>query len=260
MIITFDLGNSDLVINVFEDENIKATIRVKTDIESSADEYAKTIYELLLANRIDYQEITGCVISSVVPPLNGVLKGACMRLLSCEPLFLDKGIKTGLKIICDNPSEVGADLIADCVGALYRYKAPAIIVDLGTASKFIVIDKKGAFVGVIIAPGIKTSKNALVHNTSKLPNISMTQPNKVIGKNTQDAMNSGVCFGYASMVDGMIQRIEDELGYKTTRILTGGLSKVVYKAVKEEIIYDRDLISYGLLDIYRRNKENKNEK
>ena len=256
MIITLDLGNSDLVVNVFKDDKIKATIRVKTDIESSADEYAKTLYELLLVNRIDYREITGCVISSVVPPLNGVLKGACMRLFTCEPIFLDKGIKTGLKIVCDNPSEVGADLIADSVGALYRYQAPAIIVDLGTASKFIVVDKNESFIGVIIAPGIKTSKNALVSNTSKLPNISMTQPKKVIGKNTQDSMNSGVCYGFASMVDGMIQRIEEELGYKTTRILTGGLGKVIYKAVKEEIIYDRDLISYGLLDIYKRNKEN----
>ena len=254
MVITFDVGNSNIVISIFDSDKIIRTLRIKTDIEKSADEYATSIKDLLDKTEIDTSLINGGIISSVVPPLNGVLKGVIKRLFTFEPMFLETGIKTGLKIVCDNPGEVGADLIADSVGALTRYGKGTIVIDLGTASKFIIVDKNGAFSGVIIAPGIKTSKNALVSKTSQLPNISMQAPEKVIGRNTIDAMNSGVAYGYASMVDGLISRIEEELGYKCNHVLTGGLSKVVNDSLKEEVVLDRDLISYGLLAIYNKNR------
>ena len=172
-----------------------------------------------------------------------------------EPVVIAPGIKTGLKIKADNPNEVGADLIADCVGAISRYGSPLIIIDLGTASKMIAIDNDGAFKGCVIIPGIKVSTEALVRLASQLPYVSYQLPKKVICTNTIECMNSGVVNGFASLVDGMIERFEDELGYECTRVITGGLASTIHPACRKDIILDRDILLYGLYQIYKKNEK-----
>ncbi|MDY4788845.1 MAG: type III pantothenate kinase [Bacilli bacterium] len=253
MVITFDLGNSDLVLGLFEEHHLVTTIRIKTDVLKSSDEYSKIIKELLVLNNIDLTKIEGGIISSVVPPLNEVLKGSFKQLFKKEPLFVGNGLKSGIKIIADNPLEVGADLIADCLGAKIKYSLPALIIDLGTASKVLLLDENGSFSGCVIAPGIKTSTLTLANSASQLPHINMKTPKKVLGRNTMDAMNSGVCYGFSGMIDGIVNRIEHELGYQTTHILTGGLANVVKDNLMINFIQDDNLILDGLYEMYLKN-------
>lgn len=260
MIITFDLGNSDLSFAVFKGEELIASFRTSSDRKRSVDEYAKVIKELLFSKDINIGEVEGSILSSVVPQLTRAVESAIKRVLGTKPMVLGPGMKTGLAIRADNPTEVGADLVAGCVGAIKKYQSPIIIVDLGTATKIMAINKSGAFCGVVISPGVKTSTDYLVRIASQLPYISLIKPKKVLATNTVDAMNSGIVNGTGCMIDGMIAKFEKELGYKTTRILTGGLATPISVAVESEHIVDKSLIFYGLKDIYYRNLETKNEK
>lgn len=253
MIITFDLGNSDLVLGVFKEDSLVAVMRTHADRFKSVDEYANTIKELLFSRNIAPSDVKGTIISSVVPELTRVLRGAIKRLFSLEPVIMAPGVKTGLKIQTDNPSEVGTDLISDSVGAIMKYGYPCIIADLGTATKIILINKEGAFAGCVIFPGVKLASDALISIASQLPTITMTLPKKVVGTNTPDSMNSGIVNGNAAMVDGFVQRIEEEIGYKCKHILTGGLSKTIYPACKEKYELDRELCLNGLFSIWKRN-------
>ncbi len=259
MIVTFDLGNSDLVIGAFKDNHLVATFRTRSDRYKSVDEFTYTLKELFFSKGINSMDARGAILASVVPELTKVITATIKRVCGIDPLILAPGVKTGLKIKADNPSEVGADLIGDCVGAIVRYKLPAIVVDLGTASKFIAIDENGTFAGVAISPGLKLSAEALTRTASQLPTISLIMPKRVIGNNTPDSMNSGFVYGAASMVDGMIQRFELEMGKKCTRIMTGGLTSVVAPACREPIIVDKELLLYGLYEIYNRNYKEKKE-
>ena len=253
MIITFDLGNSDLVLGAFENDSLIALMRTHADRFKSVDEYANTIKELLFSRNIEISAVKGTIISSVVPELTRVLRGAIKRLFAIEPIILAAGVKTGLKIQTDNPSEVGTDLISDSVGAIIKYGYPCIIADLGTASKIILINKDGAFAGCLIFPGVKLASDALISIASQLPTITLTLPKKVVGTNTPDSMNSGIINGNASMIDGIVQRIEEEIGYKCKHVLTGGLSKTIYPACREEYVLDRELCLNGLYSIWKRN-------
>lgn len=254
MILTFDLGNSDLVVGAFKDDELVAIVRQNIDIYRSVDEYYYTIEKLLISKNVVLDEITGAIISSVVPQLNKVMQAVARRFLKGnEALLLAPGVKTGLKIRTDNPSEVGADLIADCVGAIAKYPLPLIVVDLGTASKILAVDNSGAFIGCVILPGVKTATEALVRGTAQLPYVNYQLPKKVIGTNTMDCMNSGIVNGFASLVDGMINRFEKEIGQKCSKIITGGFATTIAPACEEEIILDRDVLLYGLNEIYKKN-------
>ena len=253
MILILDLGNSDLSVAIFKGDKIYATFRTPCDRRKGIDEYVKVLLDMLQTRGISPTDIEGAILSSVVPQLTKIVKGATKRLIGKEPLVLGVGFKTGLAFKADNPNEVGADLVAVCVGALKHYEPPIVIVDLGTATKILAIDKNRVYCGVAIAPGVKTSSENLIRIAPQLPYTGLVKPKKVLATNTIDALNSGIVCGNASMVDGMIRKFERELGGKATRILTGGLSSTISVAMEEEHIVDKNLIFYGLYEIYLKN-------
>ena len=212
----------------------------------------KTLLELY---RIGLGEITGCIIASVVPPLNNVVKTAMEKLFRLTPLLVGPGVKTGLNILMDNPAQVGADLIVNAVAGLQYYGAPIIMIDMGTATTISVVDEKKNYIGGMILPGVKVSLDSLVNRTSQLPRISLEPPKKVIGKNTIDCMKSGIIMGQAACIDGMTQRIQEELGYQATVVATGGLAGSIIPYCRQNVIHDDELTLKGLNIIYHKNTE-----
>lgn len=253
MILTVDIGNSNINFGVFSADEIKFVARIATDSAKTEFEYAGAIGNALSIYGIDKSEIEGAIISSVVPPLNTVMKLAVKLLYGVEPLLVGPGVKTGINIHCDNPSSVGADIICACVAAHYLYGSPSLVVDMGTATKMMVMNDKGAFIGVSIIPGVTVSLDALAKRTAQLPMVSLEAPKFVIGKNTIDCMKSGIIFGNASMVDGMIDRICDEYGASLPVYATGGLASVITPYCKHKIAYDEYLVLKGLNIIYKKN-------
>lgn len=255
MILAIDMGNTNIVIGCIDDEKTYFVERLSTDKSKTALEYAvgfKTVLELY---SINIEKIDGAILSSVVPPLNRVIVEAVEKIIGKTPYVVGPGLKTGLNIKMDNPKTVGSDLIVDAVAGIKEYGAPLIIIDMGTATTMSVVDKDANYIGGIIAPGVRLSMEALASNAAQLYRVSLESPNKVIGKNTIDCMRSGLLLGTACTIDGMIDRIEEELGYKTTVVATGGLSKVVIPLCKHDIIVEDDLLLKGLNIIYDKNKE-----
>ncbi len=253
MILALDVGNTNIVVGCIEDEKIVFEGRLASDREKTMDEYAINFKILFDIYKIDIEKVEGAIISSVVPPLTNNLKEAIYKVTGHRPLVVGPGIKTGLNILMDNPGQLGADLVVDAVAALNEYQPPLIIFDMGTATTCSVVDKNRNYIGGIIYPGMKVSEEALSSRASQLPYISFEAPKRVIGKNTVDCMKSGMIHGNAAMIDGMIDRIEEELGQKATVIATGGLSKCVIPYCKRTIIYDNDLLLKGLLLLYKKN-------
>lgn len=257
MILTIDVGNTNTCLGGFdENDRLAFESRIDTDRCRMADQYAITIGDILHLYGRAPEEITGAIISSVVPPVTGQLKEAVEKLCGCRVLTVGPGLKTGLNIKIDEPASLGADMAAVAVGAKEHYPLPAIVIDLGTATKILAVDKTGAFIGGIIAPGVKISIEALASRTASLPliGISSDPPMKsVIGTNTVDCMRSGLLYGTAFMIDGMIEHFEREIGEKCTVIATGGFSSAVHPLCKSDFILDRSLIMTGLLDIYKKN-------
>lgn len=257
MILTIDVGNTNTVIGGF-DENDALTFesRISTDRYRMEDQYAITLADILRLYKHEPSEVDGAIISSVVPPVTGQIKRAIEKVCGCRVLTVGPGIKTGLNIKIDEPASLGADMAAVAVGAKEHYKLPAIVIDLGTATKILAVDKTGAFIGGIIAPGVKISTEALAAKTASLPLISISgEPiRNVIGTNTIDCMRSGLLNGTALMVDGFIERFEQEIGEECTVIATGGFSSVIKPLCKKEFILDGNLIMTGLLDIYKKNR------
>lgn len=255
MILAVDVGNTNIVIGCIEQEKIFFVERVSTNISKTELEYVVEFKTLLDIYQIEVKEITGCIISSVVPPLNNIVRSAMEKLLHIKPLLVGPGVKTGLNILMDNPGQVGSDLIVNAVAGVYYYGAPIIMIDMGTATTISVVDEKKNYIGGMILPGVKVSLESLVNRTSQLPRISLEAPKKVIGTNTIDCMKSGIVMGQAACMDGMIERIWDELGYETRVIATGGLSGSIVPHCKQKIIYDNELTLKGLDIIYRKNME-----
>lgn len=253
MILAVDIGNSNITFGGFVSDTPKFVARIKTDTQKTSDEYAVKLTEILLLYGIDKKNISGTIISSVVPPLSPVIKNALRFITEKTPLFVGPGIKTGLNIHCDDPSSVGADLIAASVAAYNIYGAPALIIDMGTATKMMLIDKKGAFSGVSIIPGILMGLKALSSGTAQLPQVSLEIPPSIIGRNTADCMRSGVIFGNASMIDGMIDRIFEESGYSLPVYATGGLASLIIDHCKHDIILDENMVLKGLYILYNKN-------
>ncbi len=257
MILTIDVGNTNTCLGGFdENEQLTFESRIDTDRYRMADQYAITISDILRLYGFSPKDITGAIISSVVPPVTEQLKAAVEKLCGCKVLTVGPGIKTGLDIKIDEPASLGADMAAVAVGAKEHYPLPAIVIDLGTATKILAVTKTGAFIGGIIAPGVKISIEALANRTASLPLIGINNdpPLKhVIGTNTIDCMKSGLLYGTAFMVDGMIEHFEQEIGEKCTVIATGGFSSVIKPLCQKDFILDRNLIMTGLLDIYKKN-------
>ena len=254
MLLAIDIGNTNIVLGGFLDDTLVFTARIATNANKTEDEYATKIKNILALHQVEKKEIEGAIISSVVPPLNSVMKKAVKCVYGVEALMVGPGIKTGINIHCDNPSAVGADLICACVAAHHIYNSPSLVIDMGTATKMMVIDKSGTFIGVSIIPGVNIALKALSNNTAQLPQISLEAPKSVIGKNTADCMRSGVVFGNASMLDGMIDRFNEEMGENLKVIATGGLASTIVCHCKHEIILDDNLLLKGLNILYNKNK------
>lgn len=254
VILTIDIGNSNIALGGFVDGELSFVVRISTEIRKTADEYASKILGVLAVHGIERQGIDGAVISSVVPPLNSVIKEAVKTIWGIEPLFVGPGVKTGINIHCDTPSSVGADIICACVASHSLYGSPSLIVDMGTATKMTVMSEKGAFIGVSIIPGVLMGLDALSENTAQLPKVELEAPKSVIGKNTSDSMRSGVIFGNAAMIDGMIDRIKNEIGAELPVYATGGVAHLIIPHCKHSITIDENLVLKGLNIIYGKNK------
>ncbi len=253
MILAIDVGNTNIVIGGFENDSLVFVSRVASNSAITEDEYATKIKSVLSLHGVDEGLVTGAIVSSVVPPLNSIIKKAIDLAYGVPALLVGPGIKTGLNIHCDDPSSVGADIICACVAVKNLYGSPALIVDMGTATKLCVIDKNGAFVGVSIVSGIGVSLKALAERAAQLPEISLEAPKTVIGKNTVDSMRSGAIFGSASMIDGMIDRFNEETGEELDVYATGGLSHIVVPHCKHKITLDSELVLKGLNILYGKN-------
>jgi len=254
VIVTIDIGNSNIAIGGFDGADLCFEVRISTETKKTSDEYASKILSVLAVHGVVDSEVTGAIISSVVPPLNAVIRRAVKLIWGIEPLMVGPGIKTGLNIHCDMPSSVGADLICACVAARALYGSPALIVDMGTATKMMVVDESGSFIGVSIIPGVQMGLNSLSENTAQLPKVELTPPKSVLGKNTQDSMRSGVVFGNASMIDGMIERIRNELGKDLPVYATGGIAPLIVPHCKNDVTVDGHLVLKGLNIIYTKNQ------
>lgn len=248
MFLLFDVGNTNIFIGVSDGFKIIDTYRLNTEVTKTADEYY-----IQMKNIIDFKQIKHVAISSVVPRITERLKEISLKFVGVDPLIVGPGVKTGLNIKTDHPREVGADLICDSVG-LDDDVTNALIVDLGTAIKYIYVKNK-TILGVIITPGVNVSIKALVGHTALLPDIDIEVPKKVLGTNTIHCMQSGVTYGVASQVDGLIDRIRKEVKENFKVILTGGLSALIAPLCSHELTVDSDIILKGLLKIYNKNEQ-----
>ncbi len=255
MILTIDIGNTNTVIGAFKNGALCIKERTSTNKTATDLEYAVMIKTALNMNGADHKEIEGAIISSVVPQVTGTISRAIEKYCGVTPIVVGPGVKTGLSIKIDNPAQLGSDLAVDAVAGMQEYPLPQIIIDMGTATTFSVIDKNGNYLGGAITTGMAVSTDALISRTSQLPRFSYDTPKKVIGTNTVDCLKSGIMHGNAAAIDGMIMRIEKELSQKCTVIATGGLAGLVVPlCARDDIIYDDELLLKGLLIIYNKNK------
>ena len=254
MLLVMDVGNTNTVLGLYDGDKLVGDWRIVTTTYRTADELG-ILFAMLLNNiQVSPREIQGCCISSVVPQINLALEQICERVFHTEPLMVGPGVKTGLVLQCDNPKEVGADRIVNSVAAIEQYEGPLIIVDFGTATNFDVVSERGEWRGGIICPGINLSANALFDNCAKLPRVELTAPEHAIGKNTVTNIQSGLIFGYADLVDGLVSRIKAEMDGDPKVIATGGLANTIAKVGASIDEVDEQLTLKGLRAIYRRNK------
>ncbi len=254
MILAIDIGNTNIVVGVIEDEKICFSERISTDISRTELEYVVSLKTILEIYNIPLENISGSIIASVVPPLTNVVKAAVEKLLNLTPVIVGPGVKNGLNIMMENPSSVGADLIVNAVAAIKDYGAPVIIIDMGTATTISVVDEKKRYIGGMIMPGIRISLSALSSRTSQLPRISIEAPKKLIGTNTVECMKSGIVYGQAASMDGMIERIREELGMDAAAVITGGLGGSIAPHCRSGVFYDNNLTLKGLGLIYKKNR------
>ncbi|MDE6729957.1 MAG: type III pantothenate kinase [Oscillospiraceae bacterium] len=254
MLLAIDVGNTNIVLGCFDGDCILFRERLSTNQQATDLEYISGIKMALDMHGIEKDLIQDAIISSVVPSVTATLREAVSKYIHKRVMVVNPGIRTGLSILIDNPAQLGSDLVVDAVAGLQEYPAPMIIIDMGTATTLSVINEKKQYIGGVITTGMAVSVDALVSRTSQLPKISFEPPKKVIGTNTIDCMKSGILYGTASMLDGMITRIEQELGQSCTVIATGGLSRTIIPLCTHEMILDDDLLLKGLNAIYQKNK------
>lgn len=258
MLLAFDIGNTNIVIGLFQEDVLTSHWRITSDRQKTYDEYGLLLEQLFQSCNFKCSDVDDIIISSVVPNLTDVFRSMCERYFQMTPLIVGNGLKTGMSIRYDNPKEIGADRIVNAVAAIAQYGAPLIVLDFGTATTFCVINDKKEYLGGAIAPGIGISLNALVEKTAQLPKVEMLVPEKVIGKTTVNAIQSGLLYGYCGLVDGMVHRIIDELGYPAevvTVVATGGLAELIAEHAETIQQVDQMLTLKGLLTIYNRNEK-----
>ncbi len=255
MLLAIDIGNTNLVIGCIENDEILFKARIATDRLRTSDQYGVEIKNMLEAYGVQIKDIDDCIISSVVPPVFNSVKTGVMKIIGKQPMVVGPGLKTGLNIHVDVPSQVGSDRIVIAVAALAEYTAPLILMDLGTATTIEVVEPENTYLGGVIIPGVKISLDALTSRAAQLPGISLDKPKAVIGKNTIDCMRSGMIYGTAAMIDGLIDRMEEELGHTSTLVATGGMAQFITPLCKHNIILEKDLLLKGLNIIYKKNKK-----
>lgn len=254
MLLVVDIGNTNTSIGIFDKDNLVKTFSVSSDIKRTEDEYG--IMLLTILNHLGMSSLEGAMVSSVVPQLCESFKNAIYKYLGVKALSLSYKSKMPIGLKLDNNREIGADRIANAVASKIKYKLPAIVIDFGTATTFDIVDKNSDFIGGIIVPGLKIQANSLAQFTSKLPKLKIEAPKRAIGRNTIEAMLSGIVLGHATLISGMVKKCEEELGQKATVIATGGYSEVLFNNMKDTLNYvDKDLTLFGLKELYYINKE-----
>ena len=255
MLLVFDVGNTNMVIGVYEGNNLVKDWRICTDIHKTSDEYGMLIGSLLEHNKIDIKSIEDVVISSVVPNVMHALENFCIKYCEKKPMIVGPGIKTGLNIKYDNPKQVGADRIVNAVAAIEKYGSPLIVVDFGTATTFCAISEKAEYLGGTICPGLKISSEALFNGAAKLPRVELIKPGKTICKATVEAMQAGIIYGYVGQVEKIISMMKKELGSEDVKVIaTGGLSTLIHSETDSIDYIDKYLTLDGLRLIYLKNK------
>lgn len=255
MILAIDVGNLNIVIGCIDDSKPYFIERISTDLNKTTLEYALIFKNILELYNIDPKSIEGSIISSVVPPLSNVIRRSIEKIIDKQVKMIGPGLKTGLNIKIDNPGQLGSDMVVDSVAAIHEYPSPLIIIDMGTATTMSVIDENQNYIGGVIVPGLEVALESLSARTSQLPKISLECPKSAIGRNTIECMKSGAVLGNAAVLDGMIDRMEDELGSKATVVATGSLAQFIVPHCNHKIIYDDALLIKGLLIIYEKNLE-----
>lgn len=254
VLLTIDIGNTNITLGAFRGEELVGSWRVGTGVYRLADEYAPSLLYLLERQGIIPEEIKDISLCSVVPPLAAMFSELCRKYFHTEPLVVGAGIKTGVRIVMDNPREVGADRVVNAAAAHHLYKGPVIVIDFGTATTLDVVSKEGDYLGGAIAPGIMIAAEALFTRTSQLPRIELVPPKRAIGTNTISAMQSGVVFGYIGLIEGLVARIQAELAEPAKVIATGGLAEAIAKGIPIVEDINLNLTLIGLRLIYRMNR------
>lgn len=254
MILAIDIGNTNVVMGCIDEERTHFIVRLSTDKKKTDLEYAIQLKNILELYNVQPGQLKGSIISSVVPQLTDLMKSAAERVTGKEAKVVGPGLKTGLNILTDHPAQTGSDLIVDAVAAIAEYPVPLVIIDMGTATTISVVNEKRNYIGGMILPGIRSAMDSLVANAAQLSQVSLDVPKKLIGSNTKECMQSGAIYGNAALLDGMIDRIEADLGQKVTVVATGGLAKKIIPHCTRKIILEDDLLLKGLLIIYNKNQ------
>ncbi len=254
MLLAIDIGNTNVILGIFKDTELRATWRIATGIHRMVDEYAVLLLSLLHQQGLDVPNVTKIALCSVVPPLTAIFEELCQRYFHVSPLVVRAGVKTGVRIRLDNPAEAGADRIVDAAAAHHLYGGPVIIVDFGTATTFDTVSREGDYLGGAIAPGLSTAAESLFTRAAMLPRVELTRPERAIGTSTIAAMQSGIVFGYVGLIEGIIARIQQELGEKARVVATGGYAGLIAKETPVIDVVNLDLTLIGLRLIYMMNR------
>ena len=254
MLLVIDIGNSNIVVGTYENKNLMKHWRISTDRQKTGDEYGILLNDLFRYQGVEIKDVSDIIISSVVPPLIVPFMKMCERYFNIKPMLVGPGMKTGIVLHYENPRAIGADRIVNVVGAFELYGGPAIVIDMGTATTFDVINENGDFMGGVIAPGIMASSEALIRSTAKLPGVELVPPKNIICHNTIHGMQAGIIFGYVGQIDGIVQRIKSEYNSEMKVIATGGLATMIQKESKTIDRIDHFLTLTGLRVLYERNK------
>ncbi len=257
MLLAIDIGNTNLTLGCIQDDQILFEARIATDRLRTSDQYGVEIKNMLETFGVQIGQIEDCIISSVVPPVFNSVRTGVIKVIGKQPMVVGPGIKTGLNIRMDDPASVGSDRIVIAVAALAEYEPPLLLLDLGTATTIEVVEPGNAYLGGVIIPGVRISVDALTQRAAQLPGISLDRPRHVVGKNTVDCMRSGIMYGTAAMIDGMLERLEEELGHSCTAVATGGMAQFVIPLCKREIALEKDLLLKGMNILYKKNAPGK---
>ncbi len=255
MLLALDVGNTNITIGVFDGEKLLRTLRVTTKLPRTSDEYGILFKSLLRENDIDPDQINATIVSSVVPAVMYSLRNGLYKYFHVEPLIVEPGIKTGIRIVTDHPAQIGSDRIVDAVGAYEKYGGPVLVLDFGTATTYDLVDEKGQFISVIIAPGIRTSGKALWQDAAKLPEIEIKKPKSILAKETISSMQAGLVYGQIGQTEYIIKKVREESGFDNLKVVaTGGLGAMIAAETKAIDIYDANLTLDGMRLIYEKQK------